>query len=45
MLEAGHPLWTPSHFGLLNLTALGEDGHACKWQGRPGESGLTFLPF
>lgn len=50
MLEASHPLWTPSHLGLLNWMALGENGHESSWQGKPWESesirsGVTFLPF
>lgn len=50
MLEASHhPLWTPSHSGLLNWMALGENGHESNWQGRPGEaegaqSGMTSFP-
>lgn len=45
MPEASHPPWTPSHLGLLNWMALGEHGLDSNWQGRPGESGMTFLPF
>lgn len=49
MLEARHPLCTPSHWGLLYWMALGENSHESSCQGKPWDSesmqpGMPLLP-